>query len=133
MWPFRVTQATQRERLLAPIKCAHSTVPVSLNETAVVNGYYHSASRAAQYATDFRWHMICFWIPGEYWSPGKICYWSPGKFLPALSALRHPAGPPSAAGPARLEIPANDDRQWRQRNARRRPGRIRRIHHVRPN
>jgi hypothetical protein len=51
--------------------------------------------------------MICYWIPGEYWSPGKICYWSPGKFLPALSALRHPAGPSSAAGPARLEIPAN--------------------------
>ena len=29
---------------------------MSLNETAGVNGYYHSARRAAQYATDFRDH-----------------------------------------------------------------------------
>ena len=61
--------------------------------TAVVNGYYHSASRAAQYATDFRWHMICYWIPGEFWVPGKICYWSPGKFLPAVSCCAIRLGP----------------------------------------
>ena len=103
-----------------------------LSHTLTLSYYNPSAPAALPMSTDFRWHMICYWIPGEYWSPGKICYWSPGKFLPALSALRHPAGPSSAAGPARLEIPANDDREWRQRYARRRPGRIRRIDQAQP-
>ena len=37
--------------------------------------------------------MICYWIPGEFWVPGKICYWSPGKFLPAVSRCAIRLGP----------------------------------------